>query len=77
MLKRTKIHKGERLTFQDILYDVIEELIKNFGFEKIEFTSEFNVFGWADIMDEKDWERDRDEQLNKLTKKIKFNYPKK
>ncbi len=69
--KKQKVKKGETITFQSILIDVIEELTKNFDFEEVEFTSQFNVFGWADILDEKDWERDRDEQLNKITKSIK------
>jgi len=50
---------------------LIEELTKNFDFKRVKFMSEFNVFGWADILDEKDWGSDRDEQLNRLTKSIK------
>ena len=33
----------------------------------MEFDSEFNVFGWADILDKKDWRHNRDKNLNKLT----------
>jgi hypothetical protein len=58
------------LTFQQILYAVVKELIKNFGFKEVEFDAKFEVFGWADIADEKDWEHDRDEQLNLLTKAV-------
>lgn len=71
ILKEYKIKKGEKLSFQDILHEVVRELIKNFGFEEIKFTSEFNVFGWANILDEKDWKHDRDEQLKLLTKLLK------
>lgn len=71
ILKKYEIKSTEIVTFQDILYDVVEELIKNFGFKKVKFSSEFNVFGWANILNEKDWEYNRDEQLNKLTKAVK------
>ncbi len=61
----------DKVTFQSILFDVVEELTKNFGFTRVKFTSEFNVFGWADILDGKDWEDDRDEQLKTLTDNLK------
>lgn len=61
----------ERTTFQDILYSIAEELTKNYGFKRIKFAADFSVFGWADILDENDWKYDRDEQLKKLTRKIK------
>lgn len=64
-------------SFEYILYDVVEELIKNFGFKEVKFTSQFNVFGWPDILNEKDWENDRGEQLNRLTKAIKLKVTKK
>ncbi len=72
LLKKHEIKKDKYITFQDILDSIIEELIKNFGFKKVKFTAEFNVFGWANILDEKDWKYDRNEQLNLLTKTIKF-----
>lgn len=59
------------VTFQNIFSEVVEELIKNFEFKELKFTSEFSVFGWASILDEKDWKMNRDEQLNLLTKTIK------
>jgi len=71
ILKGYKIRKGERISFQDINFSVAEELIKNFGFKKVNFAATFNVFGWANILDEKDWEHDRDEQLNLLTKSLR------
>lgn len=62
---------NERITFQDILHSVEFLLIKKFGFKKVKFTAKFNTFGWADILDEKDWGSDRDEQLNRLTEALK------
>lgn len=72
VLKSRKIKKGEHVTFQRILHCVVKELIRNVGFKKVEFTAGFNVFGWANILDKKDWEDDRDEQLKLLTKDIIF-----
>lgn len=71
VLKEYKTEKDEQITFQEIFHSVIEELIKNFGFKEVKFASQFNVFGWADILNEKDWEHDRGKQLNFLTKAIK------
>ncbi len=59
------------VTFQDILHSVVEALVKSFGFKKVKFTGDFNVFGWADILDEKEWEHDRDELLRKLTERAR------
>lgn len=70
VLKNQKIGKSGIITFQDIFHDVVEELVRNFGFKKVEFDAKFNAFGWANIFDEKDWEDDRDEQLDLLTKAI-------
>ncbi|MCX6815201.1 MAG: hypothetical protein NTY20_06145 [Candidatus Aenigmarchaeota archaeon] len=58
------------LSFEWLLSDVVKELVKSFGFVRVEFDARFEVFGWADIADEKDWEHDRDEQLNLLTKAV-------
>ena len=71
LLKREGIRKGERTSFQDILHDVVEELITAFGFKEVKFTAKFGIFGWANILDEKDWRHDRDELLNRLTESIK------
>lgn len=60
-----------RTTFQNMLFSVIEMLVKKFGFKEVKFIGKFDVFGWADILDENDWEDNRDEQLNKLTKSVK------
>lgn len=70
VLKKHDLKKGNEITFQCIFYPIIDDLIKNFGFNEVKFTAKFSVFGWADLMDEKDWENDRDEQLNLLTKAI-------
>ncbi len=70
MLKNQKIGKRGIITFQDIFHDVAEELTRNFGFRRVDFTARFNAFGWANILDKKDWEDDRDEQLNLLTEKL-------
>jgi len=71
VLSKQKIKKSEIISFQDIFSDLIEELIKNFGFKKVKFDSKFNVFGWTNILDKEDWKNIRDEKLNKLTDYIK------
>lgn len=65
-------HEGRvTITFQDIFFSVVEVLVKKFGFKEVKFTSGFNVFGWADILDPNDWKIDRCERLNKLTKRVR------
>lgn len=59
------------VTFQDILFSVIEVLIEKFGFKKVNFIGKFDVFGWADILDSKDWKGERDKQLDRLTKEAR------
>lgn len=61
--------KETRMTFQDIHCEVCNEL-KEKGFKEIKFTAELSVFGWANILDRKDWEHNREEQLNMLTTEI-------
>ena len=70
VLKEPEFKKDKHISFQDIIYDIAEELIKNFGFKEVKFTADFNIFGWANILDEEDWKRDRDAQLKLLTKAI-------
>jgi hypothetical protein len=71
ILKEKETKKEERISFQDILHDVVEELIKNFGFKEVKFTVRHYIFGWPNILDEKDWKGDRGKELNQLTKRIK------
>ena len=68
--KEYEVKKDEKTSFQDIIFSLIEELTKNFGFKKVDFTAEFSVFGWANLLDKQDWEEDRDKQLKMLTKAI-------
>lgn len=62
------IDKGsnKNISFQDIFLDVIDDLIKNYGFKKVDFDAEFSIFGWPSILDKNDWEGQRDELLDKL-----------
>lgn len=69
--KGYKVKKKETISFQDIIFNVVEELTNNFGFKKVNFTAEFSVFGWANLLDKKDWEGDRNKQLELLTNSIK------
>ncbi len=67
ILNKTKIKDKEKISFQSIFDEVIEELVKNFGFKEVKFDAEFGVFGWADILDKEDWKDVRGEELNELT----------
>ncbi len=69
VLRGMKPMERKRVTFQKILYPVLQELTKK-GFSRVKFDAEFDVFGWARILDENDWGTDRDEQLNFLTRNV-------
>jgi len=45
-----------------------DELVENFGFQRLEFTAIWECFGWANILDEKHWADQRGEELTRLTK---------
>lgn len=70
ILKILSTHKHKRVSYQDIHFEVFEELINNFGFKEVEFEGEFSVFGWANLLDKTDWKRDCDETLEKIRSKI-------
>lgn len=71
VLKNSKNKKENKISFQDIFFSLIEGLVEQFGFKEVKFDAEFSVFGWANILDEKDWKHDRDKQLNELTRSLK------
>lgn len=77
IITKIKTKENKRISFQDIIEDVAEELIKNFGFKRVKFDAEFSIFGWADILDKSDWKEVRDEELNKLTDFINTELKKK
>jgi len=60
----------EHLSFQQI-YDSVIKQMKKMGFKEAKFEAEFSIFGWPNLLDEKDWEGQRDENLDFLTKKLK------
>jgi hypothetical protein len=74
MNSAVKIFEGsedKELTFQDIFFEVIEDLVNSYDFTKIKFDAEFSAFGWTDILDKDDWKSERGEALDKLTDFIK------
>lgn len=60
---------GDGLTFEELFRYVIKEL-ETMGFQKVEFEADWFCFGWASLINENDWKRDRDENLNKLSSEI-------
>ncbi len=77
VITKLEIKENERISFQDIIEDVAEELIKTFGFKRVKFDAEFSVFGWANILDKDDWKEVRGEELNKLTDFVNIKLKKK
>jgi hypothetical protein len=71
VIKKHMPKNDEHMSFQDIAFSVVSELVRKFGFKEVNFTATFNVFGWPDILDENDWKGDRSEQLNRLTEALK------
>ena len=67
VINKMEIKENKRISFQDIIEDVAEELIQTFGFKRVKFDAEFSVFGWADISDKDDWKEVRGEELDKLS----------
>jgi len=58
--------------FQDFLNrygnDVIEFLVKTYGFTRITYEVVWDCFGWASVFDQSDWDgHDRDGHLKALT----------
>ncbi len=52
------------ISFKDIYYgdlwrnptkNLIDWLLDNKGFQRLNYTSKWRTFGWADVLDEKDW----------------------
>jgi hypothetical protein len=51
--------QGKDLKFSEIYQQVAEALCKQHNFTKIKYTTEFSVFGWANIFEDEGWERER------------------
>ena len=63
---------GKNVSFEHILSDVVEDLIKNHGFTQVKFDAEFSVFGEANILGKNDLdEGEQGELLEKLRNFIK------
>lgn len=60
------------VSYQDIHDYVIEELEK-VGFQQVKFTAEWSCFGWPSLTDDKDWEGQRNETLDRISKEIPDN----
>lgn len=55
-----------RISFADINFSIIDELILSFNFKKLEYQSTYRVFGSPNILDPEDWKGDRDKELDQL-----------
>lgn len=54
--------------FADFLYDVEDKMIELFGFSRLLFSQEWDIFGWGDMMDKSDWQTERTKEFDDLTK---------
>jgi hypothetical protein len=53
------------------LYDrVVYLMVVRHGFAAAEYAGDFRPFGWPSVFDKDDWEKDRDEDLDKLTDRL-------
>ena len=58
--------------YEDVHGEVVEYLIKNYGFKKLEIEGRWNVFGWGSMF-VNDWEgyTETDEELKHLRERMK------
>lgn len=71
-IKKMKRAGNYTHNFQDIFSEdsLIQYLIEKFGFRRIEYELNWNIFGWASIFDKADWKEDRDDRLDKITEEV-------
>jgi len=53
-------------SYQHIHDQVIEKLLSEHGFRKVEYRATWSVFGWPSLTDPKDWQGQRDDVLDKI-----------
>lgn len=73
-----KIQSGEiehpiTYTFQNLFDDVIREMIEIYDFEPVEYTAEWECFGWPSVLDKQSWSGSRDKNLDMLTEYLNRN----
>lgn len=56
--------------YEDMHHSVIEYLVQEKGFEKVEYEEKWSVFGWPSLFDKEDWGEQRGEKLNKITEEL-------
>ncbi len=65
-----KLDKMLNISFRCLYKIIAEVLVEKFGFEKVEYQSELILFGWPNIMQEKDWDYDN-HKYNKIVELIR------
>lgn len=53
-------------SYQDFHERVIKWLVEHKGFVEVEYDTVWSEFGWGSVFCGKDWDRDRDTELNRL-----------
>ena len=60
------------LQFPDIVYDLKQILIDEYGFESVEYQAVFDIFGWQGLVDGRDnWGKEKDPLFTKIRRKYK------
>jgi len=69
-----KIKHDFQANVDHLIDDAIKILEEEFGFERPAVQATFSPFGWASVVDDKDWEGhvDSDKQLQLIRSKIKL-----
>jgi len=70
-IRTGEIPKPPKYSFEMIFHNVIDELVKTYNFENIDFTASWDCFGWASLFNKNDFKYHRDESLKELTAFLK------
>lgn len=68
--RRKGRRKRKRNSYQNIHDQVVERLVSHDGFVRLEFTAEWACFGWGSIFDNCNRNKNRDPNLQSLTRAI-------
>ena len=59
--------------YENLVRDIRDILISDFGFSKLKFEAEVYYFGWANILTKGDWSREQNSNNEKLTEYLAEN----
>ena len=62
IVKNTKKEDYTFLSFEYMFYEIVESLLKDYGFKKLKYDIDWRAFGWSHILDKDSWSEDRNEE---------------